>query len=155
MKSLTFFVSFFLLCCGQSNRGTESKPRDVNAAIAILEGGSVSKIEYYSLPASILTRSALTPDRLVANAPYRATLEDPPRANLVEIADGLASSTYTPMENPGDIRLGVEFYGASGQKILSIFFDQSGTRATINNDVFVVKGAVREILRRRIRCLAE
>jgi len=155
MKSLAVFISLFLLSCGQSKKHAESQPQDVRNAIAVLEAGTVSRIEYYYLPESILTRSALTPDRLVANAPYRATLETPPRANLVEIADGLAGSTYTPMENPGDIRLGVEFYGDSGQKFLSIFFDQSGTRATINSDVFVVKGAVREILRRRIRCLAE
>jgi hypothetical protein len=155
MKSLTVFFSFFLLCCGQSNKSAESKPQDISAAIGVLEAGSVSKIEYYYLPESVLTRSALTPDHLIANAPYRATLKEASRAKLVEVAQGLIDSTYTRVDNPGDIRFGVEFYGESGQKFLSIFFDQSGSRATINNSVFAVNGALRDILRRRVRCLAE
>jgi hypothetical protein len=108
MRSLTVFGFFFLLCCGQSNQGSESKPQDVTAAIGVQEAGTVSKMEFYYLPESILTRSALTPDKLVANAPYRATLKEVSRANLIEIAQGLAESTYTHAENPGDIRFGVE-----------------------------------------------
>jgi hypothetical protein len=155
MKSLAVFGFFFLLCCGQFNRSSESKPQDVTAAIGVLEASTVSKIEYYYLPESILTRSALTPDKLVADAPYRATLKEVSRTKLIEIAQGLAESTYTHADNPGDIRFGVEFYGESGQKFLSIFFDQTGSRATINNTVFAINGALRDILRRRIRCLAE
>src|SRR5438477_1318740 len=98
------FWFFFLLCCGQFNRSSESKPQDVTAAIAVMEAGTVSKIEYYYLPEAILTASALTPDKLIANAPYRATLKEVSRAKLVEVAQGLTDSTYTRVENPGDIR---------------------------------------------------
>ena len=144
-----------LLSCRNITKGAQELPRPVADGIARLEGSVISRIEYYYLPESTLTRTAIEPASLLLNAPYKAVVRVVPRDRLVAVAQMLSENTYAPTLDKGDIRLGVIFYNELGEPSLSIYFDQSGKRAVINDSVFLVTGDLRDTLRRPIRCLVE
>ncbi len=143
------------LSCRSGLSNEQAKPKVAFEAAARLEGGAVERVEYYYLPEREQTQRAIEPESLVSHAPYKATVGEVSTRFLNEIAEAMQSSSYESNATKGDIRLGVIFYSVSGEKILSIFFDQSRTRAIINDASFRVTGNLRETLFRRIKCLAE
>lgn len=130
-------------------------PNSVGESVAKLEGAIVERIEYYYLPEDRMTSSALTREKLISTAPYKVITSLPPRPLLVEIAKALQQSSYSPGANSADYRLGMIVYGEGSKQLLTVFFDQSGKQAVINNANFIVDGDLRMTILRRVRCIAE
>lgn len=156
MCKYTWLLALILtLSCRNGLSNAQTKPNVIIRAAAQLQSAAVERVEYYYLPERELTQHAIEPDSLVSGAPYKATVGEVPTQFLNEIAEAMQSSTYDSDSTKGDMRFGVIFYNLSGQRMVSIFFDQSRTRAIINDASFRVTGNLRETLFRRIKCLVE
>ncbi len=143
-----------ILSCKTVAKNNQDLPKPVAESAARLEGAVISKVEYYYLEESAQTQIAVEPDSLVRTAPYKAIITAVPQTRLLKIAQALKAETYVPIQEKGDIRLGIIFYDQSGNRFLSIFFDQSGQRVLINGSLFQVRSDLRDILRQPILCLA-
>ncbi|HET9285557.1 MAG TPA: hypothetical protein VFR24_26705 [Candidatus Angelobacter sp.] len=154
-KYAWLFALILTLSCRNGLSNEQTKPTVIVKAAAQLQSAAVERVEYYYLPERELTQHAIEPDSLVSDAPYKATLGEVSTRFLSEIAEAMQSSTYESDSTKGDMRFGVILYNTSGEKMLSIFFDQSRTRAIINDASFRVTGNLRETLFRRIKCLVE
>lgn len=158
MNKTYLIIIFCMLCvssCKNISRRNQDIPKVVDDAVIRLESSVVSKVEYYYLPESALTGVAVKPDSLIRNAPYQVIVREVHREWLLKVAQVLADGTYAPIQSSGDTRLGVIFYNAAGESFLSIFVDQSGKRALINESLFLVGSELGDTLRRPIRSVVK
>lgn len=105
--------------------------------------GAINKVVILYFPERILTRTAITPERLEHLYQYKLEIRDLPSAIQREAL--LAQLNKTSISISGrtpDVRTAVLLYDGAGRRVASMYFAQGGTRGAINSDAGAITGGV-------------
>jgi hypothetical protein len=146
-KRATLLCAFVFLC---SCSGSDTQaPPGLATALANLSSGAIRRLEIYYLPEDIMTRAALSPERLRQGAAQKVIVNYPSQRFLDKVAEALRAEDFrtNTEKNEGDIRLGVLMFIESDKPVISIFFDQSGRKCTFATVSYFASGPLRSLFR--------
>ncbi|MEN6459104.1 MAG: hypothetical protein ABFC63_09245 [Thermoguttaceae bacterium] len=117
---------------GMNNDDHSQAAFDVLAAA--VARNDIGRLEVVWLPASILTRSAMTPHRLEASFRYKIVARDMSTGLLrKELAQVLSSVKVYRETRMADLRWGVIFFGRNGERVGAVYVAKNGEQGAVND----------------------
>jgi hypothetical protein len=105
----------------------------LNELALLLINGEVRRIEILHTPTNILTRTRLTPDIFEQQYYYKLTIQHASGfRSKNDLVTAIRTTSATPTATPGDVRWGVIFYSAAGERLGAIYLDGSGKLGYVN-----------------------
>ena len=121
------------------------------SALRLMSSKTATRLEILYYPTWILTRTALSPERLEKLSSYRISIrafqDAKLRDDLISALERSAVKTTTQSE--ADYRWACIFYNADGTRLLTMYFDGFGTKGLINGAPVTSIGPVVKCLERR------
>ncbi len=116
----------------------------------------IERVEILYLPERILTRAALTPERLEQSYHYRLEIRQfPGSLQREQLLPALREGSYSPSSGSYDLRTAILFFDKSGKRILSLYFDRSGRKGVVNRKTVSTNDAVYRWARSMMRGFAD
>jgi hypothetical protein len=95
---------------------------------------AIDRVEILYFPERILTRTALTPEKLERQYQYKIEIRElgasPQRQQLLAALHG---ASIVPSGRPCDVRTAVLLYDKSGKRLLSLYFERGGKNGAVND----------------------
>jgi hypothetical protein len=92
----------------------------------------IKKIEIIHMPFNLLTRSHVSVDMLENSYYYKITIRNID-GDMAYLEKALQSTKINMSDKESDLRSGVILFDAQGDRIVSIYFDKSGSRGYLNS----------------------
>ncbi len=133
MRGVAALLPLALLLIVSAVRADEPAQARIGALLAGLRANAIQRVEVFQIPASTLTRSRITPDRLEGGFDYHLVIREF-RGNsyAASLLDAVAATKVAPADDMGDVRWGLVFFGADGQRAVSLYFDPSNRRGGVD-----------------------
>jgi hypothetical protein len=103
-----------------------------------IQGGRVARVRVVEVPAHILTRVALSPQMLEAQATCSSDIDIRGDARRTLLASTLESAAVDPAPSPGDLRWGLILFDVDGQRVGGVYSDHWRVQGAVNDRAFVL-----------------
>jgi hypothetical protein len=94
----------------------------------------VARVEILYFPEDILTRAALTPEKLESSYYYKVEIKEVASSRDTRLTRALREAFVAPSDRPGDLRTAILLYDNTGKRMASLYFDKGGRNGVVNHD---------------------
>ena len=139
-----FVLLLVVLASVQASVGAASANRSKKALSSYgVVPKAISRVVILYFPERILTRTAITPERLERLYQYKLEIRDLPSAIQRDaLLARLKKTSISISGNMPDVRTAVLLYDGTGRRVVSMYFARGGTRGAINSDAGAIAGGV-------------
>lgn len=124
------------------------------SAIKMIDSETVRRVEIRCMEKNTVTFAPLDPDSLEEGYQYMFIIKGADASQLArELISCLKRASISPAQDAGNIRWGCIFYDFNEVRVLSVYFDELGTKGSINGDTVTSNGAFVRFLEDRCSCL--
>jgi hypothetical protein len=133
-----------------------SQARNKNSSNYQIVPEAVERVEILCYPERILTRVALTPERLERQYKYKVEIREfPASVQRERLVSALREASFSPSGGSYDVRTAVLLFDKSGKRMLSLYFDRSGKNGAVNREPVSTNDAVYRWARSMMRGFAD
>jgi hypothetical protein len=133
-----------------------SQAHNENSSYYGIAPAAVERVEILYYPERILTRAALTPERLERLYKYRVEIREFPESVQRErLVPALREASFSPSGRSYDLRTAVLLFDKSGNRMLSLYFDRGGKNGVVNREPVSTNDVVYRWARSMMRGFAD